>query len=57
MLFENSAREGADRRNRGNTLQFGEDLVVIIIDQAVDLELHESLGFGLESPLVSGSRA
>jgi hypothetical protein len=57
MLFENSARERADRRNRGNTLQFGEELVVIIIDQAVDLELHESLGFGLESPLVSRSRA
>ena len=55
MLFENSAREGAHWRNCGNTLQFGEDLVVVIIDESVELEFHEPLGLGLDSPLADES--
>jgi hypothetical protein len=47
MLFEYAARERTLWRNRCNTLQFREDLVVIIIDQSVELEFHESLRFGL----------
>lgn len=33
--------------NRRNTLQFGEYLTVIIIDQSVELEFHGSPGVGV----------